>query len=154
MSTAACVTLLLFLFKALTVFTPNFSLNLEHTNIHRFTNTTKPPCLENNDDHKPQKTQHNINNTNKVLFKRGLGLDTQRIHCFRSGLLFLLLKGCHIFSWTEPRYKKGFPLRTEINHWCVYSDPCLTVVWGKHQATLAMNPTGKPILIARTTNKQ
>lgn len=33
MSIAACVTPLLFLFKAFTVFTPNFSLNLEHTNM-------------------------------------------------------------------------------------------------------------------------
>ncbi len=33
MSTAACVTPLLFRFKAFTVFTPNFSLNLGHTNI-------------------------------------------------------------------------------------------------------------------------
>lgn len=31
MSIAACVTPLLFLFKAFTVFTPNFSLNLKHT---------------------------------------------------------------------------------------------------------------------------
>lgn len=34
MSTAACVTPLLFRFKAFTVFTPNFSLNLRHTNTH------------------------------------------------------------------------------------------------------------------------
>lgn len=34
MSTAACVTPLLFRFKAFTVFTPNFSLNLGHKNKH------------------------------------------------------------------------------------------------------------------------
>ena len=48
MSIAACVTLLLFLFKAFTVFTPNFSRNLE-THKHKFTDLETllhRPCIE------------------------------------------------------------------------------------------------------------
>lgn len=107
MSIAACVTPLLFLFKAFTVFTPNFSLNLKHT-----------------DKLADLKTQLNIQrkvnrNRNSILFvcfftyiiKTGLGLDTQRIHCFRGGLLFLVL-----FIFQERVY-------------CLFNTVCILWIW-------------------------